>query len=290
MDVFMALDLHKSKRKKHGHSAQSSASYKEDEDDFYAEEAVKAISSIFSPVATTLRKTSAGLSSTLHDCGLMIKNAEGLRGSKYEWILRMRPDVRYGVRVPSYEIAGPILSQIKSKYPKLLIADYVGDGMAGGCSKRSDVCRLNSCCADDNFGLMTREALEPYFLTDWNFDARRCAPKRYCMECILGCSMHVHDVRLATIDVKRDLARSLDDDARDISQFSFQAAYTYMAQAMQTNTSFPTLDFSTTKTFYKQTNNGTLDFILKKNTTSSSPIVNEATILEEKRNSLLVLT
>ena len=163
------------------------------------------------PRASSVAEKSKGQDDSLIRAHLLMQNLERERGERYTWVMRLRPDM-------AYMRAFPPLSAWPKPVRPTLFADYLGSGENGsscGSTDRIDpsMLRDHGACADDNFGYMSRSAADAYF-RHWFWHASCGGTSRLpsyrvrpsgidgrlgCIECRLGCAMHVAKVELAAI-------------------------------------------------------------------------------------------
>ena len=143
---------------------------------------------------------------------LMVKR-ERVRHGEYTWVMRLRPDM-------AYLAAFPRLSEWPKPVRPTLFADYISSGANGSkCGPTEKIKpalqRLHGICADDTFAFMDRWVARRYF-GHWYWNAscggtRRLPSRRShpvgrdgrlgCMECRLGCTMHMAAVRVMALPV-----------------------------------------------------------------------------------------
>ena len=147
--------------------------------------------------------------------------AERRRGTAYAWVMRLRPDMGYTLAFP------PLEAWPKPKRP-MLFADYISSGSndtLSPCGPSETIDRSmmlkHGVCADDTFGFMNRQVSTAYF-RHW-FWKTSCGgtsklPRNIttskethmsrpvghdgrlgCIECRLGCAMHVANVGVAAL-------------------------------------------------------------------------------------------
>ena len=186
------------------------------------------IASILEPLAISVVNRSKG-----HDVSLMrghqlMVQEERRRGTAYAWVMRLRPDMGFTLAFP------PLGAWPKPKRPTLF-ADYISSGANdSACGPTATIqgsmMQGHGGCADDTFGFMNREVSNAYFRhwfwtascggtsemprriikknetrrgvtrTVWKFNSPVGRDgRRGCMECRLGCAMHVANVRLAAL-------------------------------------------------------------------------------------------
>ena len=248
IDVFLSLDLHILKHGKRG----------SDDEVFSSQESIQAISTMFAPVATSLRRLSPNLASSMEHCGKLVRDHEDLRGHKYEWILRLRPDVIYHRRqLPNFDISKPFLDRMRTRFPKLVVVAKLGcaDNNLGGCGAPAPLCtQVKHECADDNWALVSRAAFEHYFLTEWiRHDG--CHPGHSCHECFLGCTMVTNNVTLASWNISMVITRNnpsdYQEDISDVFDFipAFDQVHLRLSQYLQNGYVENPLNFSDIRTF-----------------------------------------
>jgi len=136
---------------------------------------------------------------TLRSCLAQVTAHEKQRGFQYKWMMRVRPDMIYTLRMPPYEIWPSWVPNAKIKqmftswdspwHTGMVAKDWI---LGGGCNKGG------------LFALVTRSAAAAYF-NPWppEFALRRmgCGPplgKWPKDECRLGCALHRAKVHVAS--------------------------------------------------------------------------------------------
>ena len=144
------------------------------------------------------------LGTTSHTpCYSLIEAHEHRRGQRYKWVLRLRTDVAYGLRMPSR------LPEFASEPPTVWVE------MCGPGGPRLPICprfvaNHAFACAKDTWALMSRGAASVYF----NATLLSTAPKLCHLdqlgkishgirdmspECRLGCTLHRHNITVRTV-------------------------------------------------------------------------------------------
>ena len=144
------------------------------------------------------------LGTTSHTpCYSLIEAHEHRRGQRYKWVLRLRTDVAYGLRMPSR------LPEFASEPPTVWV-EVCGPG-----GPRLPICprfvaNHAFACAKDTWALMSRDAASVYF----NATLLSTAPKLCHLdqlgkishgirdmspECRLGCTLHRHNITVRTV-------------------------------------------------------------------------------------------
>ena len=144
------------------------------------------------------------LGTTSHTpCYSLIEAHEHRRGQRYKWVLRLRTDVAYGLRMPSR------LPEFASEPPTVWVE------MCGPGGPRLPICprfvaNHAFACAKDTWALMSRDAASVYF----NATLLSTAPKLCHLdqlgkishgirdmspECRLGCTLHRHNITVRTV-------------------------------------------------------------------------------------------
>lgn len=184
-DVFFAIDESHSGRK-YEPSQPNTANWR---DEAYA---------LFAPVYSARIGASESLGESLALCRSLVLARESIRGAKYAWILRLRPDATYRTALPPLT-RWPSLSN----NARVVWSTYIG-GPSCSRSKPSDFVQ-KGVCLDDNFAIASRAALDHYFRS-WPREG--CHPS-HCNECRLGCALHQGRVRVGSLPVELRLHRGV---------------------------------------------------------------------------------
>lgn len=184
-DVFFAIDDSHSGRK-YEPSEPNTANWR---NEAYA---------LFAPVYAARMAASESLGESLALCRSLVVARESIRGAKYLWVLRLRPDATYRTALP------PL-----SRWPSLRDdARVVWSTYIGGpsCSRSKPTGFVEKgVCLDDNFAIASRAALDHYFRS-WPREG--CQPS-HCNECRLGCALHQRHVRVGSLPVDLRLHRGV---------------------------------------------------------------------------------
>ena len=167
-------------------------------------------------VSTVFRKQrDALIGLTSHTpCYRLIESYERTRSKDFRWVLRVRTDVVYRRRMPSW------LPELPRKMPPTVWVEFCGPH--GG--SMSPVCpRTNRDgtfgCAKDTWALMTRAAACVYFDAHMlQYSTRYChrdlvgrlthRRKTTSAECRLGCALNRAAVTVRTIRIDRSILRN----------------------------------------------------------------------------------
>eukprot|EP00965_Chrysotila_dentata_P200824 6180203-Pleurochrysis_carterae.AAC.1 len=176
-----------------------------------------AVFSQTSPTATDLVSYSKGLEESLVRCRRLLKLREQVRGARFAYVMRLRPDMVFKYPLP------PLHHWPRAQAPTLF-TDYITCGLVGSNCGPSPTCppsilRQHGLCADDNFGFMSRSVARVYFgHWDWHpqcagtrsqQNASGVAARLDCVECKLGCTMFRRGIRVMEVaNVSRKLVRS----------------------------------------------------------------------------------
>lgn len=179
-DVFLALDDDHSGRKYEPTRA---------EPDW-----ATATANLLKPVYWARLRASDGLAESLRVCRSLVEAREATRGQRYAWIVRLRPDAVHRKALPPFDDWPKLKSDAR-----LVWSTYIG---GASCARSVPPPGGKGVCLDDNFALMTRNALDAYFGA---WPARDCLAK--CNECRLGCALRRAGVRVGSIGVDFKLER-----------------------------------------------------------------------------------
>jgi len=197
-EVFFALDF--------DHSGRKYTNYDQNTVDPTEWEKIIAL---FRPVYIARLLSSRDLSESLRVGRNLIEAREEIRGQRFLWIIRLRPDATYGKVLPPWS-EWPI-SQV-AKQLSVVWSTSIG----GSCSRSipRDAHRLG-VCLDDNFAIMSRSALKVY-VSKWpsrhdTSSQRWCqlfeASTPNCVECRLGCALFLAGVHVGALDIEINLER-----------------------------------------------------------------------------------
>ena len=151
-------------------------------------------------------------------CLPLIQAREASRGVEYRWVMRLRGDIMYHVRIP------PLASFPRGHGTKSLVYTEscgTGGGPLGMEMPEGGICaawhyprRGKFSCVKDTWALMTRSAASTYFsltileAVEKGWRRESCATTSH--ECLLGCALHKHNVGVHWVLLPRLLVRHVD--------------------------------------------------------------------------------
>jgi len=135
-------------------------------------------------------------------CARVIKEQEEKQGWKYEWVMRMRPDLIFANKIEEFE-KWPDIEKFREE-KAVWVAGVTGCGSRGIAREIMP--------ANDNWALMTRAAMDSYYeeYGRWFMECRKVPrhPMTFtCAESVLGGTLHFNKVKVYIADVGYLLVR-----------------------------------------------------------------------------------